>query len=174
MASGSAHTNKKERNQMTIYTCSKCGESDLGMYGHYDSETDGFACDKKKADKMNDIIDIAKKYTTRDGREVVVFEVSDRVYCKIRGKDGDWFVSRRELSGRLCPSAESDVDLIPVKTWRAWKYGEAPRFFMAQTKTSTGAYVAPGTGSGFDGNFMLENYIWLHEDGTTTPCGVLE
>lgn len=30
---------------MSTYTCSKCGESDLGMYGHHDRETGGFTCD---------------------------------------------------------------------------------------------------------------------------------
>lgn len=37
---------------MTTHTCSKCGEAGLGMYGHHDSETDGFTCDKKKAEPL--------------------------------------------------------------------------------------------------------------------------
>ena len=127
---------------------------------------------------MNDITDIAKKYTTRDGREVVVFEVSDKVYCKIRGKDGDWFVSRRELSGRLCPSAESDVDLIPVKTWRAWKYGEAPRFFMVKRKGGGIPQIGFSSSNSrcADSYYvnLFTNYDRLHEDGTATPCGVEE
>lgn len=43
---------------MTTYTCSKCGESDLGMYGHHDHETDGFTCDKKKAEPPSPIAGI--------------------------------------------------------------------------------------------------------------------
>ncbi len=43
---------------MTTYTCTKCGEAGLGMYGHHDSETDGFTCDKKKAEPPSPVAGI--------------------------------------------------------------------------------------------------------------------
>ena len=121
-------------------------------------------------------IDITKKYTTRDGREVVIFEVSDRVYCKIKCLDG-WAPAPRSLSGMLYDCGKySNGDLIPVKAWRAWKEGEAPKFFMTQHKASRGKRVAcaDADASTMELSHLFANYDWLHEDGTTTPCGVLE
>ena len=43
---------------MTTYTCSRCGESDLGMYGHHDHKDNGFTCDKKKAEPLPPVLGI--------------------------------------------------------------------------------------------------------------------
>ena len=125
---------------------------------------------------MNNI-DITKKYQTSSGMQVRIYAVIEGqswgVHGAIKHESGRWVSAEWHRTGEMGASPH-ELDLVPVKAWRAWKKGEAPKFFMAQTKTSTCAYVAPGTGPGFDGNFMLENYMRLHEDGTTTPCGVLE
>ena len=117
-------------------------------------------------------IDITKKYQTRDGREVVIFEVSDKVYCKIKF-NGEWAPMSRPLSGMVSNRTDYDAagDLLPVKTWRAWKEGEAPKFFMVRNKESQANVIQ------FSGNYpnldiLFSDYMWLHEDGTTTPCGV--
>ena len=119
-------------------------------------------------------IDITKKYQTRDGREVVIFEVSDKVYGKIKC-NGEWAPMSRPLSGMVSSRTDYDAagDLLPVKTWRAWKAGEVPRFFMARNKESQANVIQ------FSGNYpnldrLFTDYMWLHEDGTTTSCGVEE
>ncbi len=125
---------------------------------------------------MNNIVDINKKYTTRDEREVVIFEVSDRVYCKIKCSDG-WAAVSRQLSGMLYDFGKySNSDLILAKTWRAWKKEEVPKLFMAQHKISRGQRIACANGdeSTKELSYLFTNYDWLHEDGTTTPCGVLD
>lgn len=130
---------------------------------------------------MNNIadinVDINKKYTTRDGREVVIFEVSDKVYCKVRGVRGvtkGWSIGHRRLDGRAFSSQDSDLDLIRVKTWRAWKDGEAPKFFMVRNNASGWQHVANGSESAGYFSSLFANYDRVHEDGTTTPCGVEE
>jgi ribosomal protein L34 len=119
-------------------------------------------------------IDITKRYQTRDGREVVIFEVSDKVYCKFR-ECGEWHMRSRPLNGRIFMGAENGSDLIPVKTWRAWKHGEAPKFFMVKAATNDGLKVlAIDSSKVGDWDNFFNNFLWLHEDGTTTPCGVCE
>ena len=120
-------------------------------------------------------IDITKKYQTRDGREVVIFEVSDKVYGKIKCS-GEWASMCRPLSGRVSSRTDYDVagDLIHVKTWRAWKEGEAPKFFMVRNMASGWQHVAHGSESAGYFSSLLANYDRVYEDGTTTPCGVLE
>lgn len=123
-------------------------------------------------------IDITKRYQTRDGREVVIFEVSDKVYCKIKCTDG-WASLTRSLSGMIYDCGKyTSGDLIPVKTWRKWKEGEAPKFFMVKNKES--GFRSIERASRVISNYstyylhLFSHYDRLHEDGTTTPCGVCE
>ena len=122
---------------------------------------------------MSGIVDITKRYITRDGREVVIFEVSDRVYCKVREHAG-WFVASLHLNGQVFLGRESGSDLVPVKTWRPWRKGEMPRHFMARHKEGGGWHIAHA--SELAGCFLklFANYDRLHEGGTITPCGVCE
>lgn len=119
-------------------------------------------------------IDIAKKYTTRDKREVVVFEVSDKVYCMVKCLDG-WHSVSRSLSGTVVECGKyNSGDLVPVKGWRAWNEREAPKCFVVRQKGSDGDYVAyAGRPQAYYCN-LFANYFRVHEDGTTTPCGVEE
>ena len=119
-------------------------------------------------------IDITKRYQTRDGREVVIFEVSDKVYCKVRDSF-EWYVTSRLLNGRIYEDAERGADLQLVKTWRAWKKGEAPKFFMVKAAVNDGLKVlAIDSSKVGDWDNFFNNFTWVHEDGTTTPCGVCE
>ena len=135
-----------------------------------------FGSTHTKEEERNEMtnIDITKTYQTRDRREVVIFEISDKVYCKI--KEGSaWFVTTRALCGRVNPGdpgASHGGDLITVRTWRAWKQGEAPRYFIARRKI-TGEYSVV-YGQGNLPSALFSHYEWVHEDGTTTPCGVEE
>lgn len=157
------------------YTCSKCGETDLGMYGHHDCETGGFTCDKKK-DKMN--IDITKIYQTRSGLPVRIYAVDGIGLFPVHGavKDADgwihdvWCADGAGDSGVI----GAPRDLIPAKQWRAWKEGEGPKFFMARSKNNGSTIVGYGRESALCLCAFFGEYDRLHEDGTTTPCGVLE
>ena len=124
-------------------------------------------------------IDITKTYQTRDGREVVIFEVSDKVYCKIRGRDdGEWCVAWRHLTGKAFGVSSCAGDLIPAKQWRAWKSsGEGPKVLMIRWKNltkDTCDVVYRRAAQDSSDFFLFVNADWLHEDGTTTPCGVCE
>ena len=159
---------------MSTYTCSKCGESGLGMYGHHDHETDGFACDKKKKVQMN--IDINKKYTTRGGQPVRFYATDGSKDYPIHGailQNGQWYWAAWNTEGQCDPqSAETCNDLIPVKTWRAWMEGEAPLRIMIRRKGSTA--VETKRTRDCDLVTLFIHYVRVHEDGTTTPCGVCE
>ena len=120
-------------------------------------------------------IDITKTYTTCDEREVVIFEVSDRVYCKIKCSDG-WAATSRSLNGMVVEFGKySSGDLILAKTWRAWKEGEGPKRLMIHWENHAAdtceIVIRP---MHYSDAYLFENASWLHEDGTTTPCGVLE
>jgi hypothetical protein len=168
-------TGKRENMSNGTYVCAKCGEGDLGMYGHHDSATGGFTCEKKGTN-MN--IDITKKYTTRDGREVRIYAVDGGgihpVHGAIKMDDGSWkgcqwYSNGDNFSGNC-------YDLIPVKTWRAWKCHEMPKFFIIRHKEVGSLYAE--TADKIIGDdylkLLLENYMRVHEDGTETPCGVCE
>ena len=66
----------------------------------------------------------------------------------------------------------SNIDI--AKTWRSWKAGEAPKYFMARHQRSGEQRVVHSYVSNSYLSELFNDYDWLHEDGTTTPCGVLE
>lgn len=81
---------------------------------------------------MGEIIDIRKKYTTRDGREVRLFS-TDAVFDPKRpvvgevSSEGSWmFVCWRKEDGRRHSYIDTDVDLIEVnnKSRRPYFYQE--------------------------------------------------
>jgi hypothetical protein len=122
-------------------------------------------------------IDITKKYTTRDGREVRVYAVDGIAPYNVHGAvkyengwDDQTWTEDGEYNKDKPPCGR---DLIPVKTWRAWKEGEAPKFFLARHKTSQEVQaIQDGTHSCRD--IWFKYYTHVHEDGTETPCGVGE
>lgn len=61
---------------------------------------------------------------TRDGSDVVIFEVSDKIYTKRLLKDGSWTQDVFNLNGKWFGSMIRDIDLIPnVEPLRA-EFGE--------------------------------------------------
>ena len=120
-------------------------------------------------------IDINKKYTTRSGLPVVLFEVSDKVFGKYQ-RDGIWYANDWPLDG-VRYHKENEIDLIPVKTWRAWDVNEGPRFIMVKPKGANAVSMRCISLWEVVENFrkiLLMDYVWVHEDGTETPCGVEE
>jgi hypothetical protein len=69
----------------------------------------------------------------------------------------------------------------PEPKWRPWKASEVPKVVVTIPKdtpenTATWPTVEWGFGLTCD-KVLLRRFgecLWLHEDGTTTPCGVLE
>lgn len=51
---------------------------------------------------------------TRDGRDVVIFEISDQIYCKVRNGQGWWYPAYRNVDGQYNGSwHHSPEDLLP-------------------------------------------------------------
>lgn len=85
--------------------------------------------------------------------------------------DGRWLRSDDIVFGT---GYEYRIKTEPV--WRPWTIDEVPVIFMARAKdggVTTGIWTARDLRSN-SLSMMLENYEHVHEDGTTTPCGVLE
>ncbi len=65
------------------------------------------------------MIDINKKYRTRDGREVRIYSVDannlDTVHGAHLHKDGQWMVASWGMDGARCGYEETSMDLIEVK-----------------------------------------------------------
>ena len=65
------------------------------------------------------MIDINKKYRTRDGREVRIYAVDvdnlDNVHGAYRHKDGKWMVASWSWGGARHDAEETPMDLIEVK-----------------------------------------------------------
>ena len=124
-------------------------------------------------------IDITKVKTTRGGFRVHIYEtLSGRIHGRMQCSD-EWIIKSWRLNGAVLGGGLNDAcDLIEEKTWRAWKEGEAPRFFMAKHKESAvcSIQLASRDGSNTSSYYfhLFNNYDRLHEDGTTTPCGVLD
>ena len=122
-------------------------------------------------------IDITKTYQTRSGLSVRIYAVDGAgpypLHGAVRTERG-WDDEKWNKYGEYVRAGASDLDLIPVKTWRAWKDGEMPKFFMVRHKEGGEWHIA--NGSDLAGCFqkLFLNYDRMHEDGTTTPCGVLE
>jgi hypothetical protein len=121
-------------------------------------------------------IDIAKKYTTRSGLPVRIY-ATDGADIAVHGAyktEAGWEYTGWTEGGSFYEDGETnDLDLVPVKTWRAWKEGEGPEFFMVQRKTTGELSVAEHTQASVT-KVWFDHYLWVHEDGTETPCGVEE
>lgn len=125
-------------------------------------------------------IDMTKTYTTRDGQEVHLYEERKGYiygrYCDPHlDRELDcWTPASWDAYGICNQNIGTDLDLVPVKTWRAWKEGEAPAAFMVRHKKSGHTAVGYGRESQLCLDARFELYYRLHADGTETPCGVLE
>lgn len=131
------------------------------------------------------IIDITKKYTTRSGLPVRIYATDAGGIFSVHGAVGDWTASGHWSlvswlpSGKRCNATPpDDWDLLPVKTWRAWEEGEAPKFFMSRDtryNTLVAFSAAEVAAQGPDGREALfRDWARVYEDGTETPCGVEE
>ena len=125
-------------------------------------------------------IDITKVYTTRKGLKVHLYEERNGYiygrYCEpYLGQVLDCWTPASWNSYGICnQNIGTDFDLVPVKTWRAWKKGETPLYFMLRQKFTGGQCIGHASSSPVYYSNLFANYDRLHEDGTTTPCGVLE
>lgn len=126
-------------------------------------------------------IDITKKYTTRGGLPVRIYAVDGegqyQVHGAIQQKDG-WQGETWTIDGAFTLGSGSRArDLTPARAWRAWKLGdEMPRFIMTKLKpacTGNGAIYAlqPASFSDIQLEVIFMDRIWVHEDGSETPCG---
>lgn len=124
-------------------------------------------------------IDITKTYQTRDGRKARVYATDGYgmfpVHAAVKDACG-WLNGSWPRDGKTSSGRDNPSDLVPVKTWRAWKHGEAPRVFMMRHKSkkekanSVVMWTKPDT----DYDILFEQFVHVHEDCTETPCGVLE
>ena len=127
-------------------------------------------------DQMN--IDITKTYATRSGLPVRIYAVDGCGVYPVHGasrSSAGWEDQKWSDTGRynMARAEEGGYDLVPAKTWRAWKEGEAPKFFMVRSQDKK--LMLGLDRSKIDCfNALFIAFDWLHEDGTTTPCGVLE
>lgn len=116
-------------------------------------------------------IDITKKYTTQNGLPVRVYAVDGAGKYAVHGSlyDGAWIQHAWTPEG-----AWSDIphgyDLTLVKTWRAWKEGEAPVRVMLRQKGICS--VETKRTKDCDLPTLFIHYARVHEDGSETPCGV--
>jgi hypothetical protein len=91
--------------------------------------------------------------------------------------DGGWDDNTWGMDGSY---ADGDVDgslsLISVKTWRAWDASRdmVPKRLMTRSKHALGGQCTDGITLVYPGSlqFIFDNFMWLHEDGTESPCGV--
>lgn len=122
-------------------------------------------------------IDAAKKYQTRSGLPARIYATDGREPYQIHGSyrsDEGWICGEWAEDGAFHQGASGthSLDLIPVKTWRAWKKGEAPARIMLQQK----GFVVVETKRTKDCDLptLFLHYVRVHEDNTKTPCGVEE
>ena len=124
-------------------------------------------------------IDITKKYTTRSGLPVRIYATDGAGQHPIHGAikyEGGWDDNTWCADGAYTAGdAGGSRSLIPVKMWRAWKEGEIPVMFMARKKEGADDYsvCVIRAGSRSYAHFFAD-FLWVHEDGTETPCGVEE
>ena len=121
-------------------------------------------------------VDITKKYTTRNGWHARIYATgaggARPVHGAITQPGGAiWIQANWEADGQSFSGSE--YDLIPVKTWRAWKDGEGPKFLVVRRKITGDISATERTEASVHG-VLFAHYLWVHEDGTETPCGVEE
>ena len=143
------------------------------------------------------MIDITKKYKTRDGRDVRIYATVADTGRLTHGAidlsaDGVSFtICSWTADGRYCAPLEHVLDLIPVPVLRPWTAENAPKIVMLRPD---GGHSEPRPrvwrlrGDGFkcctpynelaseNMNFTmaLNCYVRILEDGSEVPCGVEE
>ena len=86
------------------------------------------------------MIDINKKYTTRDGREVVIYAVYDKGKHPVHGailEENTWICYSWTIDGKASPIVTSYFDLIEVQEppdefvgWLTFYQSNDPTFWM--------------------------------------------
>jgi hypothetical protein len=121
------------------------------------------------------MIGLTKKYQTRGGLPVRIYAVDGAFQLPHSG----WTptVWTKDGFSNLC-GTKNKYDLIPVKSWRAWDPSRdmVPKRLMTKTKNALGGQCTDGITLVYPGSlqFIFDNFTWLHEDGSETPCGVCE
>ena len=124
--------------------------------------------------------DITKKYTTRSGLPVRIYATDCGGAYPVHGSYLESGIGPIAQWGRVGffyynGSIESQLDLIPVKTWRAWEEGEGPARMMIRWNTHNKDSVEVVRRAIMYSNaYLFENATWLREDDSETPCGVEE
>lgn len=122
-------------------------------------------------------IDISKSYQTRDGREVRIYAVYQDQHFPVHGavqseNRTQWSCLSWPEDGICGHLTHSSYDLIPAKTWRAWREGEAPLRIMIRRKGIT--TVETKRTRDCDLVTLFIHYVRVHEDGGESICGVEE
>jgi hypothetical protein len=128
------------------------------------------------------MIDLTKKYQTRSGLPVRIYAVDGGGICPVHGAikdDGGWYDDRWRADGSYTDSGAGDSrSLVIAKSWRAWDASRdmVPKRLMTKTKNALGGQCTDGITLVYPGSlqFIFDNFVWLHEDGSETPCGVCE
>ena len=149
------------------------------------------------------MIDITKKYKTRDGAGVRIYAADGIGPYPVHGARATpcgWLAEKWTANGSYAEGTASAFDLIPVPTLRPWTHGECPVVFMARKKASPKgmssaawrhdhsrhglcqgvnffpAKVDGGTSSVINLSFsaLAADYVRILEDGSEVPCGVEE
>lgn len=124
---------------------------------------------------MTTPINIDKVKALRNGNPYRHYATTEKEHHGAEFSSGKWTMLTHALNGSWLndDGAPRPYDLVEAKTWRAWKEGEGPKFFMVRSKDD-------GLMLGLDRSKIdcfkniFSAFDWLHEDGTTTPCGVCE
>ena len=129
-------------------------------------------------------IDITKTYTTRDGRGVHLYEQRNGYFygrfCHGSGsaETDSWAPASWTVNGGTCmQNWGTGYDLVPKKQWRAWRKNDAkPKFIITKdgSKLRLEAHCFFQSDCDAELQMLFEHYSWIHEDGSETPCGVLE
>jgi len=133
-------------------------------------------------------IDINKKYQTRSGLPVRIyatdgggpFPIHGAVQTDRRPEQPENRFAQicwTELGSRCGHPIKDTWDLIPAKTWRAWRKNDAkPKFMVVQENNRKQLEVHCVFASDCDTELqnLFDNFKWFHEDGTETPCGACE
>ena len=123
-------------------------------------------------------IDITKTYTTRSGLPVRIYAVDGVGKYPVHGAlfDGAWIQHTWTVEGSWAETTHSH-SLVPAKTWRSWRKNDAkPKFIITKDKSKLRLEAHCFFQSDCDAELqnLFDHYSWIHEDGSETPCGVLE